>query len=116
LIGVPAVSFSPGALSPLFSYIDSAPALSSGSDTLLVRANPQRVAIFFSVSATGNVFIRPAKQAVSGMGFILNASVFNQGFSFAEYGSLVQQEWHAFTAALGPTMYILEVIYNPTGE
>lgn len=104
----------PALIVPYFTFRDSSLPGGSGLGVSICKYNASRISLTLSM-VTGNCTIRPLNGATANLGLALptGPNIFNM--KFADYGSLVSQEW-VLTSNLTGTLYILECIFRPPSE
>jgi hypothetical protein len=108
------VNFAPWMVAPYFAFRDRLAPVAGGVDSLLIAANPNRIGLIvppFIMTA----FIRPGAAAANNVGINIPAGGTTVFLTFADFGALVQAEWHIFAGAPG-NAYVLEIEYMPPGE
>lgn len=108
------IDFDPSLLGPYFTFRDFIVSIGLNTPTVILAANLQRVAVYFSVGS-GTVILRPMLSSSGTLGFNVTNTLNPFPLKFADWGPLVGQQWSAFSSA-GATIYGLEVIYRPPSE
>jgi hypothetical protein len=102
----------PAALASSFQYRDSVVSGGTPVGTVVIKADPHRVA--FTVSAgSGSIGIRPIGLSGPNVGYFLNGTTgFFQTFKFADLGGLVTMQW-VISSPPAAGVNIAESIYYP---
>lgn len=88
-------------------------ALAAG-DTLILSANPDRIAVIFCGNSNSFVYVAPKKMTADAQGIFIGQNTPGVFISMTQFAGLPCKEWHAWTSAgLGPTVEVTEIIYQP---
>jgi hypothetical protein len=102
----------PSLLAPSFQYNDATIVGNSPVGTVVVRANPYRVAFVLSGGGSG-IIIRPGSALTPAQGIQIPATQgFIQLFKFSDLGGLITMQW-VLSASNTSQFYVAESIYYP---
>lgn len=91
------------------AYRFTAPTVPATTETRLVRTDPKRVMVGFTLgpcgAATRRVFVGGMAQS---LGWMIQASVLSLWFTLQDYGPIVCAEWYGYTSLTEP-FGVLEV-------
>lgn len=75
-------------------------------------ANPDRVYLAIITDGTSNTYIAPAAFGSNMLGYLVSTASNTREFTFAQYPSLINESWQAYSAAPS-SVWIIEIEYHP---
>lgn len=80
----------------------------------VLSPDPTRWAVVFGfVAGAGSISVSTVNNGTATIGLKINASLPPVGFTFRDYGALVQGSWYLISSTAGQQYQILEVLYRP---
>lgn len=81
---------------------------STGTDGLVIGANPNRIALIFTAGGTGNVTLSTLASPAMFKGITITSTSVPLILKLADLGGIVQASWYCSTLPSGTSIHVIE--------